>query len=97
MENIHIENGTEYHTHFLVSEKDASRLEGQLLTLVELLGLDDKNQEEAFKSEIRQRIWGGCFVNRNTETIYGNEMPEVRELMKKLEEGRINEKEKSKV
>lgn len=85
----HIQDGVEYHTHFLVSERDASNLEGQLLTLVELVGLKDKIQEEALKSEIRQKIWGGCFVNRNTETIYGEEMPEVRKLCKELEAKRI--------
>ncbi|MCP6727300.1 MAG: hypothetical protein KJI69_04690, partial [Patescibacteria group bacterium] len=61
MKNIHVEEGVEYHTHFLVSEKDASNLEGKLLTLVELLGLPYE-QSEALKSEVRQRLWAGCFV-----------------------------------
>jgi hypothetical protein len=78
-----IQEGVEYSTNFLVSEKDASILEGRLLTLVELLGLPTE-QSEALKSEIRQRLWAGCFVNRNTTTIYAHNVPEVREFISKL-------------
>lgn len=85
---VYIKDNVEYHTHFLVSEKDASRLEGQLLTLIELLGLEDKKQEQALKSEIRQKIWSGCFVNRSTTTIYGEEMFVVRKFIRELEEKR---------
>jgi len=85
---IYVEDGVEYHTAFLVSEKDASYLEGKLLTLVELLGLG-KEQTEALKSEIRQRIWGGCFINRNTKTIYADEMPEIVDHIKNLETKRV--------
>lgn len=80
---MHIKNKVEYHTHFLVSERDATKLEGRLLTLVELLGLP-KEQSEAMKSEVRQKIWGGCFVNRDTETIYDHNMPEMRDFIKGL-------------
>lgn len=90
---MYIKDGIEYHTHFLVSEKDASRLEGQLLTLVELLGLKDKYQEEALKSEIRQKIWGSCFVNKNTTTIFGEEMPKMRDFITELQKERIKYKE----
>jgi hypothetical protein len=54
----HIENGTEYRPSSLVPERDFSKLEGDLLTLAELLGLP-REQSEALKSQIRQRIWGG--------------------------------------
>ena len=85
----HIENGIEYNTSFLVSEKSIAVLEGKLLTLVEILGLT-KEQSEALKSEIRQRVWAP-FNNPRMDVILEDEMPRVRALIKELEEGRLQQ------
>jgi hypothetical protein len=41
---------------YIIEQGETSRLEGRLLTLLESLGLPEK-QEEAIKSLVRQELW----------------------------------------
>ena len=41
---------------YVIEQGETSRLEGRLLTLIEAIGMPDK-QEEALKGLIRQELW----------------------------------------
>lgn len=86
MSDTHIVDGVEYHSAYLISSKHLQIMEGKLLTLVELLGLG-ATQEEAFKSELRQRIWGGTALKHGT-LIFAHEMPALLCHISDIEEKR---------
>lgn len=86
MSKIHIENGVEYYDNYVISTKYISEFEGKVLTLVELLGLP-KEQSEAFKSELRQKIWGGTFL-KHGRMILAEEMPDFLNFYRKIDEER---------
>ena len=67
MSNNLVKENTEYYPSHLVAHKWLQKMEGELLTFIEMAGLEE-NQEEALKSKIRQTIWG------NTVMKYGERL-----------------------
>lgn len=83
MSEVHIEDGVEYGDSYLISAKIISVMEGQMLTLVELLGLPEE-QSEAMKSELRQRIWGGTFL-KHGHYVWCKNVPKVLKKIKEVQ------------
>jgi len=84
MKKLYIEDGVEYSDCYLLSARVISIMEGQMLTLVELMGLPNE-QSEAMKSEVRRTIWGGT-VLKHGDFVFCDNVPEVKRKIKEVQE-----------
>lgn len=74
-DSVHYENGIEYHDSFLISEKHISQMEGKILTLIDLVGIDEK-RASVLKKEIQQKIWGATFLH-HAYPIQAEQVPDI--------------------